>query len=166
MRSVVRLLRAERQNKLRLGDVLITLVEKHQLRIIDIARAVKERANHLCEAYHIARMFPPRIRHPHVPYTHYWMAMRAVRKFKTLRLDPLRTLAEIAANGFTQHRDVTRHFATKLRERESCQTLSHSAMACVREGFNRCYHARFQTLLGVFPNSSIKILHADPPYGN
>jgi DNA modification methylase len=166
MRSVVRLLRAERQNKLRLGDLLITLVEKDGFRIIDIARAVKERANHLSEVYHIAKMFPPRFRHPHVPYTHYWMAMRAVRKFRQLRLDPLRTMAEIAANGFTQHRDVTRHFAAKLRERESHQALAGSSMACAGEWFNRCYHARFQTLLDVFSDASIKIIHADPPYAN
>jgi DNA modification methylase len=83
-----------------------------------------------------------------------------------LRLDPLRTMAEIAANGFTQHRDVTRHFAAKLRVRESRQALAGSSMACAGEWFNRCYHAQFQSLIGVFPDSSIKILHADPPYAN
>lgn len=166
LRSLNRLLRTERQCKLKLGDSLVVLIDHHKLRPVDIARYVKERANHLSEAYHVATMFPPATRQPHVPYTAFWMAMRTVRKFKELKLDPMETLAEIAAHGFTQHRDVTRHFAAKLRERQNRKALAESAKTAVGQPFNRCYHARFQDLLNVFPDHSAKILHIDPPYAN
>jgi hypothetical protein len=41
------LLRAERLCKLRQGDVLVQLLDRHQLRAIDIARQTKQRPNDL-----------------------------------------------------------------------------------------------------------------------
>jgi len=164
--SLSRLLKAERQSKLKMGDALLTLIERHKLRPIDIARAVNERANHLSEMYYVAKLFPVPVRQPHVPYNHYWMAMRTVRKFKLMDLDPIKTLTEISAHGFTQHRQVTAHFAAKLRRRENELALASGAIDRGSDWMNQCYQAPFQSLLRVFADQSIKILHFDPPYAN
>jgi len=164
IQGVNRLLRSERQCKLKLGDALVTLIDKFRLRPIDIARAVKGQSNHLSEMYYTSKFFPPKVRKPNIPYTIYWTAMRTVRKFR--QLDPMDTLAEIAANGFTQHRQVTNHFAAKMRRRENHAALVRSTEMRGSSGFNRCYHAKFQDLLSVFPDDSIKILSCDPPYAN
>jgi hypothetical protein len=166
IRSLRQLLQAERQCKLGLGDSLVKLIDRHHLRPIDIARAVDSRANHLSEMYHVCRIFPPAIRKPLVPYTHYWMAMRAVRRFKELNLDPLHVLSDICKHGFSQHRQVTAHFASKLRKEQNASVMAASTTTAGAVWFNRCYHARFQTLINVFPDRSIKVLHIDPPYAN
>jgi DNA modification methylase len=161
-----KLIRDERDAKLTQGDLLKVLIERHQLRPVDLARELKCRANHLSEMYWVAKTFEPRMRRPHIPYTHYWMAMRTVRKFRQLKLSPMAVLREIARHGYTQHRDVTRHFAAKLRQQENASSLRRSPAASASRPFDRCYHAPFQSLLNVFPPASIKVIWADPPYSN
>jgi len=166
LRRLNHLLRAERRCKLDLGDVLVTLVDRHALRPVDLARATKERANHLSEMLYVSRMFPQRVREPHVPYTIYWTAMRTVRKFKALNLDPMETLREIAAHGFTQHRQVTAHFAATLRKLESDETLRAMSSQPTAGWVDRCHHIDCRELVNLIPARSAKIVHADPPYAN
>ena len=160
------LFRLERRAKLMEGDTLVHLIDDCHLRPIDIGRQLHQRPNDLSQMYHTARMFPPAVRKPHVPYNHYLMAMRMIRKFKQLRMSPMRVLAEVMKRGFTQHRQVTAHFASKLRQQESRKAMQMALVEPGGQSFCRCYHAPFQSLLGVFPNGSIKIIHADPPYAN
>lgn len=167
LQRLAKLIRDEREAKLRQGDLLISLVDHHHLRPVDLARELKCRANHLSEAYHVAKLFPRTARRIGIPYTHYWMAMRTVRKFKTLMLDPTEVLAEINRHGFTQHRDVTRFFSTKLLRHENLQSLDTNVGSSPSSGsLNRCYHARFQSFLSMFDDASIKLIWADPPYSN
>lgn len=166
IRVLHRLVRADRRCKLAQGDVLVELIDKYGLRPVDLARELKERANHLSEMYHVARMFPRRVREPHVPYSIFWAAMRTVRKFKQLKLDPVETLREIASNGFTQHRQVSAHFAAKLRKQESDEALARVATRPAAGWVNRCHHADFRSMLDVIPPRSAKILHVDPPYAS
>lgn len=158
------LLRAERLCKLRQGDVLVQLIDRHQLRAIDIARQTKQRPNDLSQMYQTCRMFPPRVRRRDVPYNAYFMAMRMVRKFKHLQLQPMDVLKEIRQHSFSQHRDVTAHFSAKARQVENERAVRIAAMTTPAQPFNRAYHAKFQTLLNIFPDQSIKLLHIDPPY--
>lgn len=159
-----KLLRAERLCKLRQGDVLVQLIDRHQLRPIDIARQTKQRPNDLSQMYLTCRLFPPRVRRRDVPYNAYFMAMRMVRKFKHLNLEPMDVLTEIRRMGFTQHRDVTAHFSAKARQVENDRAVRLAELTMPDQPFNRAYHAKFQTLLNVFPDQSIKLLHIDPPY--
>jgi DNA modification methylase len=94
------------------------------------------------------------------------MAMRTVRKFKQLNLSPTDVLAEIAKHRFTQHRDVTRHFAAKLFHQENCRALKRFTLDQPVNDLDRCYHAPFQSLLSVVSPQSIKVIWADPPYAN
>lgn len=161
-----KLIRTERDGKLRQGDLLTILIDRHELRPVDLARFLPCRANHLSEMYWVAKTFPPELRKPEVPYTHYWMAMRTVRKFRQLKLSPSSVLAEIGRHGFTQHRDVTRHFAERFRHQQNRKALAQSALDVVAGSFDRCYHAPFQTLQNVFRPASLKLIWADPPYSN
>lgn len=158
------LLRAERLCKLRQGDVLVQLIDHHQLRAIDIARQTKQRPNDLSQMYLTCRMFPPRMRRRDVPYNLYFMAMRMVRKFKHLQLQPMDVLTEIQERGFTQHRDVTAHFSAKARQVENKRAVRLAELMTPEQPFNRAYRAKLQALLNVFPEQSIKLLHVDPPY--
>src|SRR6185312_9385597 len=58
MKRLHELLRAERVYKLRQGDVLVHLIDRHNLRAIDIARQTKQRPNDLSQMYLTCRMFP------------------------------------------------------------------------------------------------------------
>ncbi len=61
------------------------------------------------------------------------------------------------------------HGAFRISDPPTCenlQALERSAPELPEAWFNRCYHARFQLLLNVIPDGSIKILNADPPYAN
>lgn len=158
------LLEEERACKLRQGDVLIELIDRHHLRAIDIARQTRQRPNDLSQMYRTCRMFPPRVRRKDVPYNCYFLAMRMVRKFKGLQLKPLQVLAEIRRLGFSQHRDVTAHFSALSRQEENERAARLADIVAPARPFNHAYHARFQTLLSIFPDKSIKVLHIDPPY--
>lgn len=164
MKCLWHLVRTERQSKLKLGDALVELIDVHKLRPIDLARELKERANHLSELYHVAKMFPADVRQSHIPYTHYWMTMRCVRRFRTLKLDPLAALEEIASLGLTQHRQVTAYFAAKHRAAEREASLSRASIADETGWLNRCFHADCRSVVNAIPDGSCKIIHADPPY--
>lgn len=162
MQRLRQLLRAERLCKLGQGDVLVRLIDRHHLRAIDVARQTKQRPNDLSQMYRTCRMFPPRARRRGVPYNVYFMAMRMVRKFKHLQLQPADVLNEIAARGFTQHRDVTAHFAARARATEHRVAAEKGVMALIPH--QRAYHCRFQSLLNRFDDRSIALIHVDPPY--
>ncbi len=167
MKRMVRLrqlLRAERLCKLRQGDVLIQLIDRHGLRAIDIARQTKQRPNDLSQMYQTCRMFPPRCRRRDVPYNSYFLAMRMVRKFKGLQLQPSEVLAEICRLRFTQHRAVTAHFSAKARRVGNGHAIQLAGTTAPLQLFNEAHHTRFQTLLDRVPDGSIKVLHVDPPY--
>jgi DNA modification methylase len=166
LRKLRRLVKSERQCRLKLGDALVELIDRFELRPVDLARELKERANHLSEMYHVAKLFPPVVRQPHVPYTHYWATMRTVKRFRGLNLDPMATLREIAALGLTQHRHITAHFAAKMRIVENATALRKMEHEPVGSWLNRCHHADFRNFVDVIPNGSVKIISADPPYGN
>ena len=107
----------ERACKLRQGDVLVELIDRHGIRPIDIARETGRRPNDLSQQYHTAKLFPPAVRTPDVPYNSYFLAMRMSRKFRALRLEPTAVLEQILSRGLTQHRDVTRYFAQRAAHR-------------------------------------------------
>ena len=71
---------------------------------------------------------------------------------------------EILRRGFTQHRHVTAHFSAQVRAAESGRAAAQADIDPCGSVFNRACHARFQSLLDLFPNGSIKVLHVDPPY--
>lgn len=158
------LLSQERQCKLAQGDLLVELIDRHELRPIDIARKTRQRPNDLSQMYHTCRLFPKRKRRGNVPYNAYLMATRTARKFKTLALTPSQILAEILRNRLTQHRHVTAFFSTKVRAAENDRAITSAATDPTGQPFNRIYHAPFQSLLNRFPDGSIKVLHVDPPY--
>lgn len=159
-----KLLRDERLCKLQQGDLLVRLIDRHSLRAIDVARQTKQRPNDLSQMYLTCRMFPSRVRRRDVPYNSYFMAMRMVRKFKHLQLAPMDVLKEIQEHGFSQHRDVTAHFSAKARLAQNHRAVELAELTTPKHPFNRAYHATFQTLLKIFPDHSIKLLHVDPPY--
>ena len=64
IKALNRLLRAERQCKLKLGDKLIELIDEDHLRPVDLARTLHERANYLSELHHVSRMFRTRPANP------------------------------------------------------------------------------------------------------
>lgn len=165
LKKLEALLREDRQCKLRLGDVLVELVDGCGMRPVDLARATAERANHLSEMYYVAKSFPLAVRQPHVPYSHFLAAMRMVRKFKTLKLDPVATLREISSLGLTQHRDITAHFAAKMRAHEAI-----GATPLVPAGasgwVNTCLHADVRAVVNGIADGSAKMIHCDPPYAN
>lgn len=158
---LTKLMASERASKLAQGDLLVQLIDEHGLRPIDIARRTKQRPADLSQMYHTCRTFPPKLRRKNVPYTHYLMAAWMVRRFKTMKLDPLAVLAEIRAMGFTQNRQVTAHFAAKAAR------MAAGEAEPLPQGdgwFDRAYHAPFQSLLNVIADGAIKVLHVDPPY--
>lgn len=159
-----RLLAEERTCKLHQGDLLIELIDRHRLRAIDIARQTRQRPSDLSQMYWTCRMFPPHRRKKALPYNSYFLATRMVRKFKHLGLRPAEVLREIVRLGYTQHRDVTAHFAAPERRAEQSCAVAAAAISPSPLPFDRAYHAPFQSLLNVFPDRSIKMLHIDPPY--
>lgn len=164
MTRLRQLIADERTCKLHQGDLLIELIERHHLRAIDIARQTRQRPSDLSQMYWTCRMFPPRRRKKTIPYNSYFLAMRMVRKFKHLGLRPAEVLREIERLGYTQHRDVTAHFAAQARKAEQRRVVTAEAISPPPLPFDRAYHAPFQSLLNVFPDESIKVLHIDPPY--
>jgi DNA modification methylase len=164
MKSLRRLVQTERQSKLKLGDALVEMIDEHNLRPVDLGRELKERPNHLSELYHVAKMFPSVVRQSHIPYTHYWMTMRCVRRFRSLKLEPLTTLKEIASLGLTQHRQVTAHFAAKQRSAECETSITRMSDSPAAGWLNRCINADCRSIVKSIPDESCKIVHADPPY--
>lgn len=152
----------ERACKLGQGDVLVELIDRHDMRAIDIARITGRRPNDLSQLYNTAKMFSPPVRRPEVPYNGYFLAMRMSRKFRTSRLEPMAVLEQILARGLTQHRDVTRYFAQRAQAAR-VRLLPDRPWS---GGFtlNQSYHSRFQDLRRSFGNGAIKILSIDPPY--
>lgn len=152
----------ERACKLRQGDVLIQLIDRHGIRAIDIARVTGRRPNDLSQLYNTAKMFPHAVREPEVPYNSYFLAMRMSRKFRALRLEPMAVLEKILARGLTQHRDVTRYFAQRAHAAR-VRLLPDRPMSG-RFTLNQAYLSRFQDLRRWCGNGSIKMLCVDPPY--
>lgn len=158
------LMALERACRLRQGDLLVELIDGHGLRPIDIARETGRRPNDLSQMYHTSLMFPADVRAPEVPYNHYLLATRMVRKFRADGLEPAEVLREIQSNGYTQHRDVTRHFAQRALAASTTRArLNRCPKIAVRAG-NSSYCDRFQDIRDQFPAGSVKVLHIDPPY--
>jgi DNA modification methylase len=142
---------------------LVRLVEEDGLRAIDIARATGLRQADLCQMMATARTFPPSARPPGVQYNILLLATRMLRKFSGLGLSPADALAEIQRAGYSQHRDVTRHFSQLARAAELRRALP--APLPVGDGIlNSMHHARFQDVLHRVPDRAAKIIHVDPPY--
>lgn len=158
------LMALERECKLRQGDVLVELFDGHGVRAIDISRVTGRRHNDLSQQYNTAKMFPPDVRHPDVPYNSYFLAMRMSRKFRRLDLKPTEVLEEILSRGLTQHRDVTRFFAQRARAFENNRALSDIQRTSTTFAVDAAYHARFQSVRAGFGDGTIKILCIDPPY--
>jgi len=114
--------------------------------------------------YYTSLMFPASVREPDVPYNHYLLAMRMVRKFRAAGLDPGDVLTEIRENGFTQHRDVTRHFAQRALLADNSRARLIGRTPDDVSSLRSMYCTRFQEIRGVFPDQDVKILHIDPPY--
>lgn len=155
----------ERACKLIRGDLLVTLIDGHGLRAIDIARVTGERSSDVSQMYSVAKTFPREFRPADARYNHLLMAMRMTRRFPGLGLSATEALDEIIRTGLTQHRDVTRHFATMARITVSSQVrrLLDQHLAC-EAVLDRAYHCRFQDLHPAFSEQSIQILAIDPPY--
>jgi hypothetical protein len=158
------LMALERACKLRQGDVLVELIDGHGVRAIDIARVTGRRPNDLSQQYNTAKLFPPEVRDPDVPYNTYFLAMRMTRKFRRLKLAPMAILNEILSQGYTQHRDVTRYFAQRARAFDRRRALPDLHRTPSMFALNATYHARFQLMRAGFADGTIKVLSADPPY--
>jgi DNA modification methylase len=65
--------------------------------------------------------------------------------------------------GFSQHRDVSRHFAQLARAAEMRRALP-APQATDAGIIDTLHHARFQDLLHRIPDGAAKIIHCDPPY--
>lgn len=149
--------------KLLRADLLARLVDEDGLRPIDIARATGLRQADLSEMYATATTFPSDARPEGVPYNVLLLATRMIRKFPQLRIRPATVLGEIRRLGFSQHRDVSRHFAQLARAAEMRRALP--APRASSDGItDSLHHACFQDLLHRVPDGSVKIIHCDPPY--
>ena len=153
----------ERVCKLMMGDLLVELVDGHGLRAIDIARETGYRPADLSEMLKTARIFPVGERATDIGYNQFLLATRMLAKFPELEFSPQRALGEILDRRFTQHRDVTRHFAALARQRSGRQLLLPDT-SDQTSLVDQAHHCRFQDLLPRFPDASIRILHIDPPY--
>jgi hypothetical protein len=82
------LMALERACKFRHGDVLVGLIDRHGVRAIGVARhgARGDGRTTSRSSTHTAKMFPPAVRAPEVPYHSYFLAMRMSRTFRMLRL--------------------------------------------------------------------------------
>jgi hypothetical protein len=163
LRQFQQLIAVENVCKMVRADLLVQLVDVHRLRAIDIARATGLRPADLCQMLATARTFPQDSRPAGVPYNIFLLATRMLRKFPGLEMPPAEALAEILRMGFSQHRDVTRHFsqlarATELRRALPGQRTSDDGVV------GSMHHARFQELLHRIPDGAAKVVHADPPY--
>ena len=69
--------------------------------------------------------------------------------------------------GLNRRRDAFRHFARKIRLEQDRKAQSGSSLqaAQLRALVKRCHLADYRTLLATFKDGTVKILHADPPYG-
>ena len=79
-------------------------------------------------------------------------------------MTPTEALEKIRLAGLTQHRDVTRHFSMLERVAVGAKARQLPDLRNVEHWLNRAHHCRFQELLPVFPDRSIRILAIDPPY--
>ena len=149
--------------KLMRGDLLVQLIDEDGLRAIDIARATELRPSDLCQMYKTAKTFPAELRPEGIPYNLFLLASRMMRKFPVLKMRPQTALEQIRRLGFSQHREVGRHFARVARLAESRSAARR--LAWVGDSVtNRVYHARFQDLVDQIADGSAKIIHTDPPY--
>lgn len=161
--SFVKLTAVEHACKMMRADLLVRLVDEDGLRPIDIARTTGLRQSDLSEMYVTAKMFPLGARPDAVPYNIFLLATRMIRRFPRLGIRPRNALSEIRRLGFSQHRDVSRHFAQLARAAEMRRALP--APQPVGDGIiNSVQHARFQDLLHRVPDGAAKIIHCDPPY--
>jgi len=110
-----------------------------------------------------ARTFPPEARPAGVPYNIFLLTTRMLRKFSGLEMSPAIVLAEIQRTGFSQHRDVTRHFSQLTRAVELRRALPAPRPLDDRL-INAVHRVRFQDLLHRVPDGAAKIIHVDPPY--
>lgn len=110
-----------------------------------------------------ARTFPPEARPVGVPYNILLLATRMLRKFPGLGMSPADALAEIQRTGYSQHRDVTRHFSQLAQAAELRRALP--APLPIGDGIiNSAHRDRFQDLLHRVPDGAAKVIHVDPPY--
>lgn len=154
----------ERVCKLMIADLVVELIDEHDLRAIDIARETGWRQSDLSHMYRTAKLFPPKVRPADAPYNHFLLAAKMLSKFPELGQTPVQVFREIRRQRLTQHRDVTRHFAGLARLAAAKQLPQLPSNARNAELINRAHQSRFQDLLPRFPDRSIKILNLDPPY--
>lgn len=162
-------MRLERALKLKIADLVDELMGRHGLRAIDLARETGWRQSDISEMYATVRAFPPNARPAGAQYNHLLLAKRVLVRFPQLGFTPMQAYEEIRAAGYTQHRDVTRHFDRLLREMEATTTsrrlLSSPAdTSASASPIGRAFHARFQDVLPLFDDRSIQIFSLDPPY--
>ena len=163
LRKFMQLTALENASKLARGDLLVQIVDGDGVRAIDIARATGLRQADLCQMLATARTFPPSARAAGVPYNILLLATRMLRKFPALGMSPAAALEEIRRMGFSQHREVTRHFSQLARAAESLRALP--APLSLNDGIISAVHlARFQDLLHRVPAGAAKIVHVDAPY--
>lgn len=163
LRTFVQLAAMENASKLARADLLVQMVEGDGVRAIDIARATGLRQADLCQMLATARAFPPAARPPGVPYNVLLLATRMLRKFPALEMSSAGALEEIRRAGYSQHRDVTRHFSDLAHAAELRRALP-APRSLDHEISNAIHHARFQDLLRQVPDGAAKVIHVDPPY--
>jgi DNA modification methylase len=161
--NFVHLTEIENACKMMRADLLVHLIDVDGLRAIDIARATGLRQSDLSEMYKTAKTFPMGLRPDGVPFNLFLLATRTIRKFPGLKLRPQTALEQIRRHGFSQHREVGRHFAQVARLAESRRAVRGLEWAG-DSVTNRAYHKRFQELINLVADGSAKIIHVDPPY--
>jgi hypothetical protein len=160
------LFRAESQNLWAIGDELLRLKQLgHKLK--DIAKHFGRRKNRLSEILQTAKAFPAHKRDPDVPFFRHELA-RLVFRRSNFDSDLMSALRLIERRKFTRRRQVYAAFAREADQRASRHSCPTPILTDHGEGdglVNRCHHRDYRNLLDRFAEGSIKVIHADPPYG-
>lgn len=146
------------------GDLVEQITSQHGKTIKFVAETLGLSRTRLCELRRTAVAFPPSTRNRRADFHFYTMAARCSSR---LDMKPEAVLDVILNKKLRSTRQVSRYLSDRVREKERAASAKSMPwlLAGNSEHINRCHHARFQDVLPLVSDRSVKLVIADPPYG-
>ncbi|MFA9480441.1 site-specific DNA-methyltransferase [Phycisphaerales bacterium AB-hyl4] len=155
------LMAEQKQQAFEIGDLVNHLVEQHGQRVKHLAANLGVSRQRLGEYRQTALAFPPDQRRHGLDFHFYTIAARSARK---LGIAPKAALAHILEHRLGTTRQATAFLARQVRAHAAVRAGQHSTPVD-DDLINRHHHADFRDIVPNLPDASVKLVIADPPYG-
>ena len=166
LEKLISLLRRQDHNAWAIGDCCIPLVDSHRVSLRTLSEITGHSRSRLCEYRLTAKVFGPAQRQGFT-FQDSLLARLIQQRLKTLDMSLLQIRDEIKRLSIKRLPDAKRHFVQRLLWQERNEALAHSAALGAQHGqvVNAVHHADYREVIPQLPDSSAKLIIADPPFG-